>query len=127
VAALAARGGGVLLYLDQEGCGIGLANKMRAYALQDGGLDTIDANTTLGFERDERRYDIAARMLELLGIGRIALLTNNPLKMSGLRDAGIDIVERIPLIAPVNASNARYLAAKQLKAGHMIGTWGTAD
>ncbi|TXL70078.1 GTP cyclohydrolase II RibA [Vineibacter terrae] len=122
IAMIAARGGGVLLYLDQEGCGIGLANKMRAYALQDRGVDTIDANTTLGFERDERRYDIAARMLRLLGIGEVALLTNNPTKMAGLREAGVLIAERIALVAPVNESNRDYLRAKQQRAGHLIGS-----
>lgn len=117
---LSDKGGGVLLYLDQEGCGIGLANKMRAYGLQDRGLDTIDANTTLGFATDERRYDGAARMLELLGISRVQLLTNNPAKLSGLADYGIKIAGRIPLIAPVNATNRRYLDAKAKRAGHML-------
>lgn len=112
--------GGVLLYLDQEGCGIGLANKMRAYALQDTGLDTIDANMALGFESDERRYDIAARMLTLLGIRQVFLLTNNPGKVSGLADAGIEIMGRIPLIAPVNHENRRYLDAKAQRAGHLL-------
>jgi GTP cyclohydrolase II len=112
--------GGVLLYLDQEGCGIGLANKMRAYALQDAGLDTIDANMALGFESDERRYDIAARMLTLLGIGEVRLLTNNPSKVSGLSEAGIAILGRIPLIAPVNRQNQRYLDAKARRAGHLL-------
>ncbi|HKU97213.1 MAG TPA: GTP cyclohydrolase II [Vineibacter sp.] len=121
MAMIAARGGGVLLYLDQEGCGIGLANKMRAYALQDRGADTIDANTALGFERDERRYDIAARMLRLLGIDAVALLTNNPTKMAGLQEAGVTIAERIALVAPVNESNRDYLRAKQQRAGHLIG------
>ena len=120
IAMIAARGGGVLLYLDQEGCGIGLANKMRAYALQDRGFDTIDANTVLGFDRDERRYDIAARMLCLLGIEEVALLTNNPTKMAGLREAGVKIAERIALVAPVNKSNRDYLRAKQQRAGHLI-------
>lgn len=112
--------GGVLLYLDQEGCGIGLANKMRAYALQDAGLDTIDANMALGFESDERRYDIAARMLDLLGISQVLLLTNNPSKVSGLTEAGISILGRIPLIAPVNRENRRYLDAKARRAGHLL-------
>jgi len=114
-------GGGLLLYLDQEGCGIGLANKMRAYRLQDDGLDTIDANTALGFERDERRYDIAARMLQTLGVSRIALLTNNPVKLAGLRRAGIEIAERIALLAPIHDDNRLYLQAKQQRAGHLIG------
>ncbi len=117
---LSDKGGGLLLYLDQEGCGIGLANKMRAYGLQDRGLDTIDANTTLGFATDERRYDAAARMLELLGVKRVSLLTNNPAKMSGLADYGIEIAGRIPLLAPVNATNQRYLDAKAKRAGHML-------
>jgi len=117
---LSDKGGGVLLYLDQEGCGIGLANKMRAYGLQDRGLDTIDANTTLGFATDERRYDAAARMLELLGIARVSLLTNNPAKLSGLAEYGIEIMGRIPLLAPVNATNQRYLDAKAKRAGHML-------
>jgi GTP cyclohydrolase II len=117
---LSDKGGGVLLYLDQEGCGIGLANKMRAYGLQDRGLDTIDANTTLGFATDERRYDAAARMLELLGIARVSLLTNNPAKLSGLAEYGIEITGRIPLLAPVNATNQRYLDAKAKRAGHML-------
>lgn len=117
---LSDKGGGVLLYLDQEGCGIGLANKMRAYGLQDRGLDTIDANTTLGFATDERRYDAAARMLELLGISRVSLLTNNPAKLSGLAEYGIEIVGRIPLLAPVNATNQRYLDTKSKRAGHML-------
>lgn len=121
ISMIAARGGGVLLYLDQEGCGIGFANKMRAYALQDRGFDTIDANTALGFERDERRYDIAAHMLRLLGISEVALLTNNPMKISGLREAGVTIAERIALVAPVNKSNRDYLKAKQQRAGHLIG------
>ena len=113
-------GGGVLLYLDQEGCGIGLANKMRAYALQDTGLDTIDANMALGFESDERRYDIAGRMLDLLGIRQVFLLTNNPSKVIGLSDSGIEVMGRIPLIAPVNRENQRYLDAKARRAGHLL-------
>jgi GTP cyclohydrolase II len=113
-------GGGVLLYLDQEGCGIGLANKMRAYALQDTGLDTIDANMALGFEGDERRYDVAARMLMLLSIRQVFLLTNNPSKVSGLSAAGIEIMGRIPLIAPVHRGNQRYLDAKARRAGHLL-------
>lgn len=113
-------GGGVLLYLDQEGCGIGLANKMRAYALQDVGLDTIDANMALGFDSDERRYGVAARMLKLLGIGQIFLLTNNPGKVNGLSAAGIEIMGRVSLIAPVNGENRRYLDAKARRAGHLL-------
>ena len=117
---IAGLGGGAVLYLDQEGCGLGLANKMRAYQLQDQGLDTVDANTTLGFERDERRYDTAARMLRSIGIARVALLTNNPAKLNALRDSGIDVVERIPLLAPVSGENRRYLDAKRRRAGHLM-------
>src|SRR5205085_5403912 len=84
-------GGGVILYLEQEGRGVGLANKIRAYALQDDGLDTVDANTTLGFEDDERDYSVAARMLQMLGCTRVQLLTNNPAKLAGLADAGIEV------------------------------------
>jgi len=121
IASIDALGGGILLYLNQEGCGIGLANKMRAYRLQDQGLDTIDANTTLGFEEDERSYEVAARMLAMVGVGRIALLTNNPAKVGGLREAGIDVVERMPLLAPVRRGNRRYLETKQRRAGHLFG------
>jgi GTP cyclohydrolase II len=100
---LEALGGGIILYLAQEGRGIGLANKLRAYRLQDGGLDTRDANTTLGFEDDERDYGIAALMLRALNYTRIVLLTNNPAKLSGLAKAGIEITARIPLEAPIHA------------------------
>lgn len=120
IATIQRRGGGYLFYLDQEGCGIGLSNKMRAYRLQDEGLDTIDANTTLGFERDERDYTVAARMLELLGIRSVALLTNNPAKLDALESAGIDVAERVPLLAPVGGSNRRYLEAKRQRAGHLL-------
>jgi GTP cyclohydrolase II len=112
--------GGVILYLDQEGRGLGLANKMRAYRLQDCGLDTVDANVTLGFEDDERDYGIAARMLELLGCRRVVLLTNNPAKLNGLAAAGIEVCGCVPLHAPVNAENRRYLTAKAVRAGHRL-------
>jgi GTP cyclohydrolase II len=111
-------GGGVILYLAQEGRGLGLANKMRTYRLQDHGLDTIDANTTLGFEDDERDYGIAARMLEMLNCTRIVLLTNNPAKLDGLTSAGIEIIGRMPLEAPINADNRRYMIAKAERSGH---------
>ncbi len=117
---IAARGGGIILYLDQEGRGLGLANKVRAYRLQDAGLDTIDANTTLGFDDDEREYGVAARMLQMLGCTRIQLLTNNPAKIGGLAQFGIEVVGRLPLVAPVNHENRRYLAAKAKRAGHRI-------
>jgi len=113
-------GGGVILYLEQEGRGLGLANKMRAYALQDVGLDTVDANTTLGFDDDERDYGIAARMLQMLNCTRVVLLTNNPAKLEGLAKAGIEIASRMPLETPINADNRRYMAAKAVRAGHRL-------
>ena len=114
-------GGGIILYLAQEGRGLGLVNKMRAYRLQDAGLDTLDANTTLGFEHDERDYLIAARMLKILGCNRVLLMSNNPAKISGLSDAGIEIAGSIPLVTPVTPHNRRYLAAKAVRAGHRLG------
>jgi GTP cyclohydrolase II len=113
-------GGGVILYLEQEGRGLGLANKMRAYELQDAGLDTVDANTTLGFDDDERNYGAAARMLEILGCRQVVMLTNNPGKIDALAGAGIEISGRIPLNTPVNAHNRRYLSAMALRAGHLL-------
>lgn len=112
--------GGVILYLDQEGRGLGLANKMRAYALQDAGLDTVDANTALGFDDDERDYGIAARMLALIGCRRVLLMTNNPDKLEGLAGAGVEIAGRVPLYTPINPDNRRYLAAKAARAGHWL-------
>lgn len=117
---IAAMGGGIILYLDQEGRGLGLANKIRAYRLQDAGLDTVDANTTLGFDDDERDYGVAARMLRMLGCTRIQLLTNNPAKIGGLAEFGIEVTGRLPLMAPVSRENRRYLAAKAQRAGHRI-------
>jgi GTP cyclohydrolase II len=113
-------GGGVILYLEQEGRGLGLANKIRAYALQDAGLDTVDANTTLGFDDDERDYGIAARMLQMLGCTRVLLMTNNPTKLEGLAEAGIEVSGRKALQAPINAHNRRYLTAKAMRAGHKL-------
>ena len=113
-------GGGIILYLEQEGRGLGLANKMRAYRLQDAGLDTLDANTALGFDDDERDYGIAARMLQMLGCTRVLLLTNNPVKLDGLARAGIDVSGRIALQGPINADNRRYLTAKATRAGHKL-------
>jgi GTP cyclohydrolase II len=112
-------GGGVLLYLRQEGRGIGLANKLRAYALQDRGLDTVDANRRLGFADDERDYAHAAAMLRALGVDRVRLLTNNPNKLAGLEAAGIAVVERVPHHMSANPHNADYLAAKRTKSGHL--------
>jgi GTP cyclohydrolase II len=113
-------GGGVVIYLAQEGRGVGLANKMRTYQLQDDGLDTVDANTTLGFDDDERDYGIAARMLQMLNCTRVVLLTNNPAKLEGLSKAGIEIASRMPLETPINADNRRYMAAKAVRAGHRL-------
>ncbi len=117
---IGAAGGGVLLYLRQEGRGIGLANKLRAYALQDRGLDTVDANRRLGFADDERDYGHAAAMLRALGIDRVRLLTNNPNKLAGLEGAGIEVVERVAHHMPTNPHNADYLAAKRDRSGHLI-------
>jgi GTP cyclohydrolase II len=113
-------GGGIILYLDQEGRGLGLANKMRTYQLQDAGLDTVDANTTLGFDDDERDYGVAVRMLQMLGCTRVVLLTNNPAKLDGLSKAGIEITGRMPIETPIHSDNRRYLAAKAARAGHQL-------
>ena len=113
-------GGGVLLYLRQEGRGIGLANKVRAYALQDRGLDTVDANRRLGFADDERDYAHAAAMLRALGIDRVRLLTNNPDKVKGLEAAGIAVAERVAHQMPANPHNADYLATKRKRSGHLL-------
>jgi GTP cyclohydrolase II len=112
--------GGILLYLDQEGRGLGLLNKIRAYRLQDSGLDTIDANMTLGFEHDERDYRVAARMLQLLGCKRVVLLTNNPAKLADLSRAGIEICGRVPLQASITTKNRLYLATMARRAGHRL-------
>ena len=116
---IAEAGGGVLLYLRQEGRGIGLANKIRAYALQDRGLDTVEANRRLGFADDARDYGLAAGMLQALGISRVRLLTNNPGKLRGLERAGIEVVERVAHHMPANPHNADYLATKRKKSGHL--------
>jgi GTP cyclohydrolase II len=115
-----AEAGGVLLYLDQEGRGTGLRNKMRAYVLQDAGLDTIDADAMLGYGADERGYDIAAGMLLSLGYRRVRLLTNNPEKAAALRRAGIEIREVQPLAGLVTVENRRYLSTKARRAGHTL-------
>ena len=113
-------GGGVLLYLRQEGRGIGIANKIRAYALQDGGFDTVEANLRLGFADDERGYEQAAAILGALGIDKVRLLTNNPSKVAGLESAGIEVVERVRHHMPANPHNADYLATKREKSGHIL-------
>ena len=116
---LGTAGGGVLLYLRQEGRGIGLANKLRAYALQDRGLDTVDANRRLGFADDERDYGMAAAMLRALGIDKVRLLTNNPNKVAGLEGEGIEVVERVAHHMPTNPHNADYIATKKKRSGHL--------
>ena len=118
--AIRQNGWGILLYLRQEGRGIGLVNKLRAYRLQDQGYDTIDANTRLGFAVDARDFGVAARMLSLLGQERVRLLTNNPAKVAGLGVAGIDVVERVPHALPANPHNERYLATKRDRTGHQL-------
>jgi GTP cyclohydrolase II len=111
---------GILLYLRQEGRGIGLYNKMAAYALQDQGLDTVEANEHLGFAADLRDYRVAARILANLGVQDLRLLTNNPRKVEALRDCGLRVVERLPLVAPPNEESAQYLRTKRLKMGHLL-------
>jgi GTP cyclohydrolase II len=111
---------GILLYLRQEGRGIGLVNKLRAYALQDQGFDTVDANTRLGFAVDARDFGVAGRMLTLLGQNRIRLLTNNPAKVAGLAAAGITVTERVPHHLPPNPHNVEYLATKRDRTGHQL-------
>jgi 3,4-dihydroxy 2-butanone 4-phosphate synthase/GTP cyclohydrolase II len=111
---------GVLLYLRQEGRGIGLINKLRAYNLQDGGLNTVDANHQLGFEADERSYEIAALILRDLGIDRIRLLTNNPRKVASLKQDGIEIVERVSIQVIPSDENADYLRTKKDILGHLL-------
>ncbi|OYQ36036.1 GTP cyclohydrolase II [Niveispirillum lacus] len=117
---IAAAGAGIVLYLAQEGRGIGLMNKLRAYRLQDGGLDTVDANTVLGFDADERVYLPAASMLRQMGYAQVRLLTNNPDKMAQLAASGVDVVERVPHIFPANGHNEAYLRTKAEKSGHLF-------
>jgi GTP cyclohydrolase II len=117
---IAERGRGVLVYLRQEGRGIGLGNKIRAYALQAKGHDTYEANRLLGFPDDLRSYDVAADMLRLLGVRSVELVTNNPLKLKGLQDAGIAVLGRIGLPSPPNPHNVEYLRVKRERTGHLI-------
>lgn len=117
---IARKGGGALLYLAQEGRGIGLVNKLRAYELQDRGFDTIDANEQLGFDADERVYLPAARMLRLLGFSRVRLMTNNPDKVRALKACGVAVEGRVPHAFPANKHNERYLLAKANKGGHIF-------
>jgi 3,4-dihydroxy 2-butanone 4-phosphate synthase/GTP cyclohydrolase II len=117
---LGQRGLGVLVYLRQEGRGIGLANKLRAYRLQDSGLDTVEANSALGFADDLREYGVGAQVLAHLGVRRMALLSNNPRKLRGLAAYGIEIAEQVPIEVPATASNLRYLMTKRDKLGHTL-------
>jgi len=112
--------GGLLIYLQQEGRGIGLFNKILAYCYQDQGLDTVEANLKLGFKDDDRQYAIAAEILKDLGLTSIRLLTNNPRKVEGLEQAGIKVTQRVPLLTTPNSVNAAYLAVKQEKLGHQL-------
>jgi len=120
IAAIAEAGDGVLLYLAQEGRGIGLINKLRAYQLQDAGFDTLDANEQLGFDADERVYLPAAEMLRQLGFGTVRLLTNNPDKVAALERYGIRVAERVPHVFPSNGHNERYLRTKATRSGHLL-------
>jgi GTP cyclohydrolase II len=112
---------GVLLYMRQEGRGIGIASKIEAYALQDCGMDTVEANNHLGFDDDLRNYDVAAAMLLALGVGRVELHTNNPKKVQGLENAGIVVERRVSIVAAPRDENRFYLATKQRRSGHLIG------
>ncbi len=120
IAEISAIGGGVLLYLAQEGRGIGLVNKLRAYELQDRGFDTLDANEQLGFDADERIYLPAAQMLRELGYGSIRLLTNNPEKVSAMAACGVEVIDRVPHSFPSNKHNEMYLDTKARRSGHLI-------
>jgi GTP cyclohydrolase II len=119
LAQMGAQGAGVLLYLNQEGRGIGLANKLRAYSLQDQGFDTVDANHRLGFEDDERDFRIGANILRLMGFSAIKLMTNNPRKLDMMRACGLTVTDRVALHVGQTPQNAEYLATKATKSGHL--------
>jgi 3,4-dihydroxy 2-butanone 4-phosphate synthase/GTP cyclohydrolase II len=120
-------GRGVLLYMRQEGRGIGLHNKLRAYALQDEGMDTVEANHALGFPADRRDYGIGMQILADLGIREMRLLTNNPAKRAGLEGYGLKVVERVSIVVEPNAFNLRYLETKRTKLGHLLGVDGIIE
>jgi 3,4-dihydroxy 2-butanone 4-phosphate synthase/GTP cyclohydrolase II len=117
---IAEEGRGVVVYLDQEGRGIGLINKLKAYELQDAGADTVEANERLGFKPDLRNYGIGAQILLDLGLKSIRPMTNNPRKLVGLEGYGLRIAERVPIRAPANSENRDYLRTKQAKLGHLL-------
>jgi len=120
LARMGADGAGVLLYLNQEGRGIGLANKMRAYSLQDQGFDTVEANHRLGFEDDERDFRLGADILRRMGFSAVRLMTNNPRKVTMMEEEGIAVTDRVPLVTPTNRHNAHYLDVKAKKSGHLL-------
>ena len=119
--AIAREGKGVFVYMRQEGRGIGIHNKLKAYHLQDDGLDTVDANVSLGFASDIRHYGVGVQILEDLGVGKMKILTNNPRKLAGLSGFGsVEVVERVPIIAPVNKENSKYMETKRKRMGHLL-------
>jgi 3,4-dihydroxy 2-butanone 4-phosphate synthase/GTP cyclohydrolase II len=120
LAAIESRGSGVFVYMRQEGRGIGLVNKLKAYALQDQGADTVDANARLGFADDLREYGVGAQILRDLGVRRMELITNNPRKIVGLDGYGLEVVRRLPLEMPANARNVGYLRTKKHRLGHLL-------
>ena len=120
LAILGQKAHGCLVYMRQEGRGIGLANKLRAYRLQDAGLDTVEANAALGFPADLREYGLGAQMLHYLGVRRMRLLTNNPKKIAGLHGWGLEVLDQLPLSVPPTPENAAYLRAKREKLGHLL-------
>jgi 3,4-dihydroxy 2-butanone 4-phosphate synthase/GTP cyclohydrolase II len=115
-----AEGHGIIVYQHQEGRGIGITNKIRAYALQDEGADTIEANLRLGFDIDHRRYDQCAEVIKLLGVNRVRVMSNNPDKVRALQDAGLEVVERVPLEIKPKAPAVKYLIVKKEKMGHLL-------
>ena len=118
--AIAREGSGVFLYMRQEGRGIGLHNKLKAYSLQDDGMDTVDANIALGFPPDLRHYGVGAQILADLGVRKLRILTNNPRKVVGLESFGLELVEQVPIVVSTNVENRRYLEAKQARMGHLL-------